>query len=255
MNHVKHSLYESIKQPIVFFDIESTGLDVVHDRIVEIYFYRIDKDGTRSEFEFRVKPVISMSEEASKINGIKDEDLVNCPSWEVVGKEIIDIIKDTTLVSYNGTHFDMNMLFHEMFRVGYNLTGTKSIDVYQIWVKNERRNLENAYKRFCNKTLRNAHHAKSDVLPLPEILANQFDEFGKDAIREGFSIFEYLPKQLKRIDGELVFAFGKHIDKRIIEKDCVEFYKWMKNKFDNTAENKLLFQYIEEEYDKNGVKY
>jgi DNA polymerase-3 subunit epsilon len=236
MNKINLNL--NFKRPIVFFDIESTGLNVNSDRIVSISLIKIHQDGTIEAKSALLNPQIPIPKEATSIHGIKDEDVANCPTFKEISKSLYNFLKGCDLAGYNITSFDNLILFEEFLRsdIEFPDDDVKFIDVFNIFRKMEQRNLSAAYKFYCGKELLGAHSSDSDVIACLEVFAaqlNRYEELKNKTIDE----ISQFSKMDNRVDlagrivlnenGEYVYNFGKFKNTRII--DNISYAEWMLN--------------------------
>lgn len=172
----------NLSRPIVFFDIEATGLNVATDRIVEISYIKVYPDGHEESQTLRFNPGIPISVEASAVNGIKDEDVSDCPSFKEKAADLALIFSECDIAGFNSNYFDIPLLVEEFIRAGINFDITKCrfVDVQNIYHKMEKRTLAAAYKFYCDKELENAHTAQADTRATYEVLQSQLDLYGKD---------------------------------------------------------------------------
>jgi len=247
-----------LTKPIVWLDLETTGLDLANDRIIEIAMIKIlpnDNDGI--SYIRRINPEgRPITEEAFGKHGIKLEDLVLCPTFNQLAKDIYGFIKDCDLGGYNCKRFDIPILIEEFLRSGININikDFKIIDVYKILSKAEPRTLEGTYKRFLGENLEGAHNANADIEATIKIfekmesiyeLPNSAIELDRYAFEEDGSI-DLENKLKKKKDGNIVFNFGKYKDKTIQEvfKIDKDYYTWIINKSDMTLYTKSIFKNI-----------
>ena len=169
----------NLKNPIVFFDIESTGLNVATDRIVEISIVKINPDGSEEIKTRRINPTIPISPEAQKVHGISDEDVKNEPTFAQIAKSLAKWMEGCDIAGYNSMKFDIPLLSEEFLRadVDFDFRKRKLVDVQNIFHKMEQRTLTAAYKFYCQKDLENAHSAEADTLATYEILKAQLDKY------------------------------------------------------------------------------
>ncbi len=162
----------SLSRPIIFFDIEATGLNVATDRIVELCYIKLYPDGTETVKTQRFNPERHISEEASAVNGIHDEDVANCPHFKEHAAELAQTFQGSDLAGFNSNHFDIPLLVEEFIRAGvdYDVTDAKFVDVQGIFHKMEKRDLTAAYKFYCHKDLNDAHTAEADTRATLEVL-------------------------------------------------------------------------------------
>ncbi|HQW54627.1 MAG TPA: 3'-5' exonuclease [Saprospiraceae bacterium] len=248
----------NLTNDICFFDVETTGLNVIRDRIIQIAIIRIDKaTGTESEYYKLINPgPVFISDEAASVHGITSEMVRNKPTFDQVAKEIFDFIGDSDLSGYNSNRFDIPILMEEFSRAGlrFEMDKRRTIDVQQIFYKMEPRTLKAAYRYYCKKEMENAHDAMVDVRATMEVLYSQLDHYeGKDMIDEdGNSIPSPItrnPDDLHRFttnlktldatqrlkynqDGEIVFNFGKYLDQPVKDVFNKEkgYFNWMLSK-------------------------
>ena len=165
----------NITRPIVFFDLETTGVNIVKDRIVEISILKVFPNGNRESKTWLVNPTIPIPNETTKVHGITDEKVKNEPNFKELYLEIFDLIKDCDLAGYNSNKFDIPLLVEEFLRCDkhFKFSDFKAIDVQNIFHKMEQRTLSAAYKFYCDKDLINAHSAEADTQATYEILLAQ----------------------------------------------------------------------------------
>jgi DNA polymerase III subunit epsilon len=169
----------NLRNPVVFIDVETTGIDIVRDRIVEIAILKVYIDGTEEENVQRINPGIPISEEAKRIHGITNEDVANEPSFKEVAKNLAKFIEGCDLAGFNSNRFDIPILAEEFIRadVEIDLKKRKFIDVQAIFHKMEKRTLAAAYKFYCNKSLIDAHSALADTRATYEVLKSQLEMY------------------------------------------------------------------------------
>lgn len=229
----------NIKNPLLFFDIESTGLNISKDRIVEISMVKLMPNGDREIKTRRVNPTIPISPEASAVHGIKDEDVAGEPTFAQIAKSMAAWMEGCDIAGYNSTKFDIPMLTEEFLRCGIDLDlrKRKLIDVQVIFYRNEPRTLTAAYKFYCGKNLEDAHSAAADTMATLEVLESQLDRYpelkndvsflSEYTMRE--RILDYAGRFVLNDKDVPVFNFGKHKGKPIIEVLHTEpsYYAWM----------------------------
>ena len=170
----------NLENDIVFFDIESTGLNVLKDRIIQIALIKYKKDGSEpDEREFMVNPMIPISAEAMQVHGITPDMIKDKPPFSEVAQEIADFIGDADLAGYNSDRFDLPMLTEELFRNGIELNPEerRTIDVQKIFYKMQPRTLKAALQFYCQKELEGAHDALADVRATVEVFAGQIVKY------------------------------------------------------------------------------
>ena len=155
-----------LERPLVFFDLETTGLNIASDRIVEISYYKVFPNGNAEGKTLRINPEMHIPEEASAVHGIYDEDVKDCPVFKEVADEIVSLLRDSDLAGYNSNHFDIPLLAEELLRAGatIDLKRKHMVDAFTIFTRNEPRNLTAAYKFYCGKNLEDAHSAQADTM-------------------------------------------------------------------------------------------
>ena len=174
-----------LSRPIVFFDLETTGLSIVKDRIVEISILKIFPNGNKESKTWLINPTIPIPQETIDIHGITNEKVASEPTFKEVHKEILEIINECDLAGFNSNKFDIPLLAEEFLRCEHDFSMDKinAVDVQNIFHKLEQRTLSAAYKFYCDKELINAHSAEADTLATYEILLaqiNKYDEINND---------------------------------------------------------------------------
>lgn len=230
----------NLKNPIIFFDLETTGTNIAHDRIVELSFLKVHPNGKEEVKTKRINPEMPIPKESSDIHGITDEDVKDEPTFRQIAKSLADQIEGCDLAGFNSSRFDIPLLAEEFLRVGLDVDFSKKklIDVQIIFHKKEQRTLEAAYKFYCDKTLVDAHSAEADTIATYEVLKAQLDRYedlpndmGK--LAEEYSFFnnnvDLAGRIIKNENGIEVFNFGKHKGKPVSEVLRAEpsFYAWM----------------------------
>lgn len=231
----------NIKNPLIFIDLETTGLDVVNDRIVEISAYKVLPNGEKEIKTRRVNPTIPIPAEASAIHGITDEDVKDEPTFKMLAKSLAAFMEGCDLAGFNSNKFDFPLLTEEFLRAGvdFDYRKRKFIDVQTIFHKMERRTLEAAYKFYCDKDLEGAHSAEADTLATYEVLKAQLDRYPD--LKNDVAFLSEFSTQTQNVDflgriiydekGVEVFNFGKHKGKSVEEVFGKEpsYYSWMMN--------------------------
>ncbi|MAW21032.1 MAG: DNA polymerase III subunit epsilon [Flavobacteriales bacterium] len=171
----------NLEKPIVFFDLETTGLQISKDRIVEISILKVFPNGNKESKTWLVNPTIPIPPETTEIHGISNEKVANEPTFQHLAEEISELIKNCDLGGYNSNKFDIPLLAEEFLRSGidFNMKNRKSIDVQNIFHKMEKRTLVAAYKFYCNKDLTNAHSAEADTIATYEVLLSQLKKYNE----------------------------------------------------------------------------
>ena len=175
----------NLTKPICFFDLETTGINITNDRIVEISILKVHPDGKEERNTWLVNPTIPIPKEVTAIHGISDADVADKPRFKELAKDIYNLIKDSDLGGFNSDRFDIPLLAEEMLRaeVDFDMKNRVSIDVQTIFHKMEQRTLSAAYKFYCDKNLDDAHSAEADTNATFEVLKAQlakYDELEND---------------------------------------------------------------------------
>lgn len=228
-----------LNKPIVFFDLETTGVNVSTDRIVEISILKLHPNGEKEVKTRRVNPGMSIPKGASEIHGIYDEDVKDEPTFKAIAKSLSIFIGNSDLAGFNSNRFDVPLLAEEFLRVGvdFDVENRKLVDVQNIFHKMEQRTLIAAYKFYCDKSLENAHSAEADIKATYEVLEAQVDKY--DELENNIEFLSEFSTRNKTADlvgrivfneeGKEVFNFGKHKGKeveKVLAKES-SYYKWM----------------------------
>ncbi len=228
-----------LTRPLVFFDIESTGLSITRDRMVEVAFLKVQPDGNTDFKRYLMNPGIPIPAEVSAIHGITDEDVRFAPKFEQVAGEMYEFLQNTDLAGFNALRFDIPMLAEEFFRVGLDLEVERrqTVDVQLIFHKMEERNLSAAYRFYCQKELENAHSAEADIRATWEVFQAQTQRYNVlPETVQGIAEFtgnhlrvDMEGKLIKGEDGSVKFNFGKHKGRNVAEVFRLEpsYYSWM----------------------------
>jgi DNA polymerase-3 subunit epsilon len=230
-----------LKNPIVFFDLETTGVNVTSDRIVELSYLKIYPDGTEETKTFLINPTIPIPPVTTAIHGIKDEDVKDAPVFSEVAKSLSKILEGCDIAGYNSNKFDIPLLAEELIRadVDLDLKKRKFIDVQVIFHKKEQRTLGAAYQFYCKKELINAHSAEADTRATYEILKAQLDKYNDlpnnvDELSKFSSHnknVDYVGRIIMDEAGVERFNFGKYKGvgvEEVFAKDPA-YYGWMMN--------------------------
>ena len=230
----------NLKNPLVFFDLETTGINITKDRIVEISFLKVHPNGKEEIKSRRINPEMPIPPQATTIHGITDEDVKDCPTFKQVAKSLADQLEGCDLAGFNSSRFDVPMLSEEFLRAGvdFDMSKRKFVDVQIIFHKKEQRTLEAAYKFYCDKTLDNAHSAEADTIATYEVLKSQLDRYPDlvndvEALSKEYSSFnnnvDFAGRMVFNEQGVEVFNFGKHKGKPVVEvlRNEPSYYSWM----------------------------
>ena len=231
----------NLKNPIIFFDLETTGTDVVQDRIVEITYLIVFPNREEEIKTIRVNPTIPISPKASSIHGITDEDVKDAPVFAEVAKTLAKVFEGCDFAGYNSNKFDIPLLAEEFLRAGIDidLKKRKFIDIQVIFHKKEQRTLSAAYKFYCDKILENAHSSEADTKATYEILKAQLDRYpdlpnDMDELSKYSSHnrnVDFLGRIVYDDDDNEIFNFGKYkgqLVEEVLKKDP-GYYGWMIN--------------------------
>jgi len=229
----------NLKNPLAFFDLETTGINIVSDRIVEISIIKILTNGEKDIYTKRVNPTIPIPKQSSDIHGILDEDVKNAPTFKEIAKEVAKFIEGADIAGFNSNRFDVPLLAEEFLRaeVDIDMRKRKFIDVQTIFHKMEQRTLVAAYKFYCDKDLTDAHSAEADTMATFEVLEAQLDKYPDlENDVEYLSKFsaqnknaDYAGRIVFNKDGVEVFNFGKYKGQaveEVFQKDQ-GYYGWI----------------------------
>ena len=228
-----------LNKPLCFFDLETTGINIVKDRIVEIAVLKVSPDNTKNIKSWIVNPEISIPEEATLVHGITNEMVKNKPSFKLISNEVFDFIKNCDLAGFNSDRFDIPLLAEEFMRyeIEFDLNKLKTIDVQTIFHKMEKRTLGAAYKFYCEKTLIDAHSAKSDSMATYEVLLSQIKKYKElgETVKEisEFSsrknILDFAGFISSNKDNKPIFSFGKYKGQLVFDvfRKDPGYYGWI----------------------------
>jgi len=247
----------NLTKPIVFFDLETTGINIATDRIVEISILKIFPNGTEESKTWLVNPEIEIPKEASTIHGITNEKVVTEPTFNELAPEVYAMIKDSDLAGFNSNRFDIPLLAEEMLRaqVDFDFSTSKAIDVQVIFHKKEQRTLSAGYKFYCDKDLENAHSAEADTRATYEILLAQLDKY--EELENTVDALASFSTHKKRADfagfiqfneDEVeIFTFGKYKGRTVLGvlKENPGYYNWIQ-KADFPLYTKKVLKQIKE---------
>jgi len=231
----------NLSKPIAIFDLETTGINVAKDRIVEISILKVMPDGEEISKTWIINPTIPIPAKVSKIHGIYDKDVKDKPTFAEAGREINTFLKSCDLAGYNSNKFDVPLLVEEFLRadIDFEVKNRKLVDAQVIFFKQEPRNLSAALRFYCGKELENAHTAAADVTATYEVLKSQIEKY--DDLKNDITQLSKYSHQVKSVDfaGMIIynekkqetFNFGKHKGKTVesvLEKEP-GYYKWIMN--------------------------
>jgi DNA polymerase III, epsilon subunit and related 3''-5'' exonucleases len=231
----------NLKNPLIFFDLETTGINIASDRIIEMAYLKIFPDGHEESKCIRINPEKPISPEAKAVHGISNEDVKDCPTFKDIAQNLAKIFEGCDYAGYNSNKFDLPLLAEEFLRaeVDIDLKKRKFIDVQVIFHKMEQRTLGAAYKFYCDKDLENAHSAEADTYATYEVLQSQLEKYTN--LENDIDKLSEFSTQNKTVDfaGRIVyndknvevFNFGKYKGipvEEVFEKDPA-YYGWMVN--------------------------
>lgn len=268
----------NLTRPLLFFDIESTGLNIPNDSIIELSFVKVFPDGKEEVKTWKIKPwdyekqcQRPIDPSASKVNGITDDMLVDCPTFYEVADEVADWLKDSDLAGFNSTKFDLPMLAEEFERVelagkklNVDLHSPKMVDVQNIYHTMEPRNLKAAYRFYCGgEDFDNAHTAEADTLATYAVLKGQLDKYG-DALKNDVNTLssfgnkksiDFAGYLIQGDDGDAVINFGKFKGKKARDVYNTErsYFSWIQNGA-FMLDTKKQFAKLEQEFAMDKLK-
>lgn len=240
----------NLKKPIVFFDLETTGVDITHDRIVEISIIKVLPNGQEIEKTRRVNPGIPIPAEATAVHHITDEDVANEPTFRQIAKSLANEIAGCDMAGYNSNRFDIPMLDQEFQRAGvkFDFSKVRFVDVQNIFHKKEQRTLVAAYRFYCGKELDGAHSANADTRATLEVLKAQLDRYDDlpndiDELSKFSQLnrnVDFMGRLIYNDDDREVINFGKHKGKlaeEVLKKEP-NYYDWiMKSDFSQNTKD------------------
>ncbi len=230
-----------LKRPIVFLDLETTGINVASDRIVEISLLKITPNGKEQWMTTLVNPEMPIPPKVTALHGISDADVANAPKFKDIAKNLAAFLEGCDLAGYNAIKFDIPVLAEEFLRTNndFNFRKRRYVDVQVIFHKKEQRTLAAAYQFYCKKDLKNAHTAEADTAATYEVLKSQLDTYPdlENDVEKlaDFSAFNNNADFAGRIildeNGVEIFNFGKHKGKPVeqVFREEPSYYSWMMN--------------------------
>jgi DNA polymerase-3 subunit epsilon len=228
-----------LTRPLIVFDLETTGISISNDRIVEIACIKVHPDGREETRLERINPGMPIPKEVTAIHGITDEDVADKPKFDALARELATFMQGCDFAGFNSNKFDFPLLVEEFLRAGvdFDVENRKFIDAQRIFHMMEPRNLSAAYRFYCDKNLENAHSAEADTRATWEIiqsqitrypqLKNTLDELGKVSGQN--NLVDLAGRMIYNAEGKEVFNFGKHRGKSVEEvfKKEPGYYQWM----------------------------
>ncbi len=273
-----YNLDMPLDRDLCFLDIESTGLNVIRDRILQIGIVKFFADGRPpAEMYMLINPGVPISEEALSVHGISHKDVANKPTFQQVAQKLFDFIGNADLAGYNSARFDIPMLMEEFDRAGlhFDMDKRRSIDVQRIFYKMEPRTLKAALKYYCDQEMPDAHDALADVRATIDVFKGQLakykgvdyvDEDGqveKSPIKKNVAALHEFTNDLRFVDatqkmkydlnGNIVFNFGKYVGQpvgKVLAKDK-QYYHWMLSK-EFSSQVKQIIQRLVKEYEEGN---
>ncbi len=271
----------NLKKDLCFFDIESTGLNVMRDRIIQIAIIKYHKNGAEpEELELMINPGVPISAEAMNVHGITPKDVSNKPVFSQVAQQLFDFIGDADLAGYNISRFDVPLLMEEFARVGFDFDVEKRrlVDVQRIFYKMEPRNLKAALRFYCNKEIEDAHDAMADVRATIDVFKGQLKMYDavdyKDddghltpaPIRNDIQALHDFTQDTGTIDvtnrlkyndkGEVIFNFGKYLGEpvlKVLEKEY-NYGHWILSK-DFSVQVKKVIRTLMKEHEQSQKQH
>ena len=241
MTPIRWRMQLKLTRPIAIFDLETTGLNITSDRIVEIAIIRVEIDGSESEYLRRVNPEMPIPAEVSAIHGIFEADLVDAPTFAEIAEEVVAFIGDSDLAGYNSNKFDIPVLAEELMRAGsdFDVASRRFVDVQNIFHKMEQRTLAAAYQFYCEKPMENAHNALYDARVTLDVFRSQLDRYNTlennvdylSAFSKAgnYNLLDFAGRLAINEHGEAMYNFGKHKGKTIrdVMRSEPGYYGWM----------------------------
>ncbi len=238
-----------LTRPLIFFDLETTGTNIVSDRIVELSYHKLFPDGTAEGRTLRIKPTqwlggvevqMHIPDEAAAVHGIHDEDVAECPTFKQLAPQLAAVFADGDLAGYNSTYFDIPLLAEEFIRAGQqvDLKNKYCVDAYTIFQRHEPRNLTAAYRFYCGKNLEDAHSANADTMATYEVLMAQMERYDDMPVTvKELSAYligdrrmaDFAGRILYDAQGKEIFNFGKYKGQRVEDVFRRErgYYSWL----------------------------
>jgi DNA polymerase-3 subunit epsilon len=237
-----------LRNKVFIFDLETTGLQINTDRIVQIAIIKLDPSGERTELNQLINPEMLIPQEVVDIHGVSDEMVKDKPTFSQFAATLMEFIGDADLAGYNSNKFDIPVLAEEFLRVGisYDFSFRKFIDIQNIFHKMEQRTLAAAYKFYCGRDMQNAHDALYDTQATLDVFLAQLERYKDtpelksktdvtslaDFSRAGnFELIDLAGRVARNEKGEAMYNFGKHKGKTIKEVNKVEpgYFGWIQN--------------------------
>ena len=243
----------NLKKPLVFFDLETTGVNVTHDRIIEISYIKVYPNGKEEDKTLRLNPEMPIPAEATAIHHITDDDVRDKPTFKDVAKDLDKVFEGCDIAGFNSNKFDIPLLVEEFLRAGINfdVSKRKFIDIQTIFHKMEQRTLVAAYKFYCGKNLEEAHSANADTRATYEVLKAQLDRYGN--LENDVDFLSKFSSQNRNVDlaGRIIlnaddkeiFNFGKYKGQLVTEvlRRDPGYFSWiLQGDFPQNTKNVLI---------------
>ena len=254
----------NLKKPLAFFDLETTGTNIIHDRIVEVAIIKVLCNGEKLTFSKRLNPEKPIPPEASSIHGIYDEDVKQAPNFAMIAKDLATFLQGCNLAGFNILRFDIPMLVESFLKAGldFKMEAREVVDVQRIFHLMEKRNLTAAYKFYCHKELTDAHNAMADTEATLAVLEAQIAHYKDQPVTDytghilgrvenditklhaltTTTMLDLAGRMVYNAQGTAVFNFGKHKGKSVVQVLQQEpaYYHWiMKGDFPLDTKRKL----------------
>ena len=229
----------NLKRPLIIFDLETTGVNVTQDHIVEIGYIKVEPNGNEESKCIRINPGMHIPEKSSEVHGITDEDVKDCPTFKEIAQDLANTFRGCDFAGFNSNHFDIPMLAEEFLRVGvdYDFTKARFVDVQNIFHKKEQRTLVAAYKFYVKDEDFNAHAALDDTRATYEVLQSQLDRYPD--LENNIEFLSEYSSNTHNVDlagriiyndqKEPIFNFGKYKDHPVVKKKKKDpgYYGWI----------------------------
>lgn len=227
-----------LTKPVAFIDLETTGINLGTDRIVEIAIVKLLPDGSKTTKRKLINPEMPIPKASSEVHGITDEMVKDAPTFKQAAQELKQVLDDCDLAGYNSNRFDIPLLVEEFLRSGveFEMKGRRLLDIQNIFHKMEQRTLSAAYKFYCGKVMENAHSAEADASATHEVLVAQLERYPElgttiDSINKflGEEVIVDFARRFVMVDGVEVFNFGKFKGQSVANVLTKEpqYYDWM----------------------------
>ncbi len=231
----------NLKKPLIFFDLETTGISITHDRIVQLGYIKVMPNGSEEAGIFYINPEMPIPAEATAVHHITDADVADKPTFKQMAARLEQIFKGSDLAGYNSNRFDVPLLIEEFLRAGisFDISKVRFVDVQNIFHKKEPRTLVAAYRFYCGKELDGAHSADCDIRATYEVLQAQLDRY--EDLENDVEWLQEFTRMNRNVDpmGAMVyddkdrpvFNFGKYKGRPVSEVLTRDpsYYSWMMN--------------------------